>query len=70
MINTAKFPWELSHPDNFFELSSLSDDHRHVCDSIDAKYSLWRGISTPFFNRLRPQRLTFFLVIMLILGKR
>ena len=24
MINTAKFPWELSHPDNFFELSSLS----------------------------------------------
>ena len=43
MIDTAKFPAESSHHDNLLELSSHysynpPDDHRHVCDFIDADF--------------------------------
>ena len=55
MINTTKFPSELSHHDQFFELShrKLADDRRYDCDFIDAEFSSWGGISTLFLKWTR-----------------
>ena len=38
MINTTKFPSELSHHDSFLELSSLPVDFRHGRDIINADF--------------------------------
>ena len=53
MINTTKFPLELSHHDNFIELSShrkhrkLTDDRKHVGDFI---YGDFFSLGTYFYS--------------------
>ena len=46
------------------------NDHRHVCELINADSFIGKVSILCFWNGLHPQTLTVFLAIMLILAKR
>ena len=50
MINTTKFPLELSHHDSFRSCHLKLADDSHICNFMDADFFHWGGISTLFLE--------------------
>ena len=71
VMNTTKFPSELSHHDNFSELSSqLIENSPMIVGMFVTSFFVGEVFLLYFWNGIHPQALTFFLAITLIWWKR